>query len=160
MKGLVRVRSFTAEPHAIAAYGPLQDEAGAQRIELELVGESKGALLARIHGIADRDAAERLKGVRLYVRRADLPEPAAEEFYQADLEGLDARLADGTKFGTVRAVHDFGAGAHLEIAGAAGKTMLVPFTMAAVPVVDIAGGWIVIEPPAGLLEPPQTRGEG
>ena len=153
VKGLVRVRSFTAKPQSIADYGPLQDERGERRFELELVGVSRGALIARVPGVEDRDAAEALKGMRLYVRRTDLPEPGAEEFYEADLMGLDAVLSDGTRLGKVCAVHDFGAGANLEIEDAAGKTVMVPFTAAAVPMVDIPGGRLVIEPPEGLFEP-------
>src|SRR5579864_4142049 len=154
VRGLVRVRSFTAEPAAIAEYGPLQDEGGAQRFALELVGAHKGVLIARIADVKDRDAAERLKGVRLYVRRADLPEPAAEEFYHADLVGLEAMNSDGTPLGTVRAVYDFGGGPSLEIVNEAGKTMLVPFTTAAVPEIDVAGRKLVVTPPEGLLEAP------
>lgn len=155
VKGLVRVRSFTAEPQAIAGYGPLLDERGEQSFALELVGSGKGVLIARIAGVEDRNAAERLKGLRLYVRRAALPEPEAEEFYQADLIGLDARLGDGTRFGTVRAVHDFGAGAILEIDDMAGKSVMVPFTTAAVPQVDIAGGTLVVAPPEELRDAPK-----
>ncbi len=153
VKGLVRVRSFTAEPQAIVGYGPLQDEQGEQRFALELVGAGKGVLIARIAGVEDRDAAERLKGLRLYVRRAALPEPGAEEFYQADLVGLDALLSDGSRLGAVRAVHDFGAGAMLEIEDQAGKSVMVPFTTAAVPQVDVAGRKLVVAPPEELLEP-------
>lgn len=160
VKGLVRIKSFTAEPAAVAAYGPLADESGARRFALTLVGSGKGVLLARIQGIADRDAAERLKGVRLYVRRTDLPPPADDEFYMADLVGLEARLGDGSPLGTVRAAHDFGAGASLEIERDGGKTVLVPFTRAAVPVVDIAAGKITVAPPAGLLDEEPAREGG
>jgi 16S rRNA processing protein RimM len=155
VKGMVRVKSFTAEPSAIVSYGPLSDEQGQRRFELELVAESKGVLLARIAGVTDRNAAERLKGVRLYVRRAALPEPEADEFYQADLLGLEARLADGTRLGKISAVHDFGAGASLEIEEPSGKTMIVPFTIAAVPEIDIKGGKIVVELPEELVDPPE-----
>ena len=154
IKGWVRVKSFTADPEAIAAYGPLSDESGARRFEIELVGAQKGVLLARINGVADRNAAERLKGLRLYVRRADLPSPEADEFYEADLIGLDAMREDGTLFGTIRAVNDFGAGASLEIEDPSGKMVLVPFTNAAVPVVDIANRRVVVVPPEGLLDAP------
>lgn len=155
IKGLVRIRSFTAAPQSIGAYGPLQDEKGEQRFALDLVGERKGVLIAHIAGVEDRNAAERLKGVRLYVRRSDLPEPGTEEFYQTDLVGLDAIRDDGARLGTVHAVHDFGAGAILEIADSAGKTMLVPFTTAAVPQVDVAGGKLVVTPPAELVDAPK-----
>jgi 16S rRNA processing protein RimM len=159
VRGLVRVKSFTAEPQAIAAYGPLQDEQGQRRFSLEVLGESKGLVLARIAGVEDRDAAERLKGVRLYVRRVDMPEPDAEEFYQADLIGLMAQRPDGTSLGTVRTVNDFGAGASLEIEDDAGKTVIVPFTAAAVPTIDIAGGRLVVEPPTELLAPVASADE-
>ena len=153
--GLVRVKSFTAAPQAIAQYGTLQDETGGQRFDLELVGAGKGVLIARIKGVKDRNAAERLKGLRLYVRRAALPEPEAEEFYQADLIGLEAQFADGTSLGKVSAVHDFGAGASLEIEDAAGKSVIVPFTTATVPQIDIAGGRLVVTLPEGLLDAPK-----
>lgn len=158
IKGWVRVKSFTAAPEAIAAYGPLQDESGARRFALEIVGAGKGVLLARIAGIADRNAAERLKGLRLYVRRADLPPPQDDEFYEADLIGLAALLEDGSPFGVIRGVNDFGAGASLEIEDQAGKTVVVPFTAAAVPTVDVARKRVVVVPPAGLLDAP-TRDE-
>jgi|SRR5579863_3461433 len=159
VRGLVRVRSFTAAPEAIAAYGPLQDESGAQRFALELVGAHKGVLIARVADVKDRNAAERLRGMRLYVRRAVLPELAAEEFYHADLVGLRAMHSDGTPLGKVRAVYDFGGGPSLEIENAAGKMVLVPFTTAAVPQVDIAGGKLVVTPPEGLLEAPARAEE-
>ncbi len=152
VKGRVRIKSFTAEPQAITSYGPLTDERGERRFTVELTGESKGTLLAAIEGVDDRDAAEALRGTRLYVDRAALPEPEEEEFYQADLLGLVARHRDGTALGKVVAVHDFGAGASLEIVDEAGKTVIVPFTSAAVPSIDIAAGTLVVEPPAGLFE--------
>jgi 16S rRNA processing protein RimM len=154
IKGWVRVKSFTAEPEAIADYGPLSDESGARSFAMELVGAQKGVLLARIKGVEDRSAAERLKGLRLYVRRADLPPPEAGEFYEADLIGLEAMREDGTLFGTIQAVNDFGAGASLEIEGPSGKIVVVPFTNAAVPVVDIANKRVTVVPPEGLLDAP------
>jgi len=160
IKGLVRVKSFTAEPEAIAAYGPLQDERGERRFDLELVGSGKGVLIARIKGLKDRNEAERLKGLRLYVRRADLPAPGEEEFYAADLIGLAAMSPDGSRFGTVRAVHDFGAGASIEVADEAGKATVVPFTQAAVPQVDLAAGSLVIAPPEGLFAAPRAARKG
>jgi 16S rRNA processing protein RimM len=154
IRGRLRVKSFTADPEAIAGYGPLSDESGTRRFDLELVGAQKGVLIARIRDVDDRNAAERLKGLRLYVRRADLPPPEEGEFYEADLIGLVATREDGTVFGTIREVNDFGAGASLEIEDPAGKTVLVPFTNAAVPVVDIARKRVVVVPPAGLLDTP------
>lgn len=159
VRGLVKVKSFTAEPADIAAYGPLTDEAGRRQIALEVMsatGGAAGTLICRVGGVADRDGAEALKGLRLYVERAALPAPEdADEYYQADLIGLAAVLADGTEFGRVVAVQNYGAGDLLEIERPAGTPRLVdlPFTRAAVPQIDLAGRRITVDPPAGLLEP-------
>lgn len=147
VRGAVRIKPFTAEPAAIAAYGPLEDETGTRRFEISLVGEGKGVVIATLKGIGDRNAAEALKGLRLYVARAALPPPGEEEFYHADLIGLAAVRRDGTLLGRVCAVHDFGAGDSLELALADGGTLLVPFTKAVVPEIDVAGGKLVVEPP-------------
>jgi 16S rRNA processing protein RimM len=152
VRGLVRVKSFTAEPADLAAYGPLEDGQGERRFPLELAGAVKGVLLARVPGVADRNAAERLKGTRLYLARAALPDPGVEEYYHADLLGLAVVLEDGSPFGTVKAVHDFGAGDSLEIERADGSVVLVPFTSATMPVVDIKAGRLVLAPPEGLLD--------
>lgn len=159
VKGRVRIKSFTAEPEAIASYGPLSDERGERRLTIEVTGVSKGTLLAAIEGVDDRDAAEALRGTRLYVDRAALPEPEDEEFYQADLIGLAAMARDGGTLGKVVAVHDFGAGPSLEIEDAAGKTILVPFTTAAVPQIDVAAGTLVVALPDGLLDAPKQAEE-
>ena len=153
VRGAVRIKSFTADPADIATYGPLEDESGERRLELRLVGAAKGVLIAKLAGLDDRDRAEALRGLRLYLPRAALPPPGEEEYYHADLIGLDAMLADGAPVGTVRAVHDFGAGDVLEIARPAGPPVLAPFTRSVVPVVDIAGGRLVLDPPPGLLDP-------
>lgn len=153
IRGRVRVKSFTADPEAIAAYGPLSDESGARRFDLELTSAQKGVLIARLKGVDDRNAAEALRGVRLYVDRAALPPPEEDEFYETDLIGLVATREDGSIFGTIRAVNDFGAGASLEIEDQAGQTLLVPFTNAAVPVVDIANKRVVVVPPTVLEGP-------
>jgi 16S rRNA processing protein RimM len=152
VKGAVRVKSFTAEPAAITAYGALETERGGRKIALELTGTVRGMLIARVAGVSDRDAAERLKGTRLYLPRAALPEPGEDEFYHADLVGLVARLKDGSTLGRVRAVLDYGAGDSLEVETPEGGVVIVPFTADAVPEVDIPGGTLVIEPPAGLFD--------
>jgi 16S rRNA processing protein RimM len=154
VRGGVRLKSFTAEPEDVAGYGPLEDEKGERRFALRLVGSGKGVLIAAISGIDDRDRAEALRGLRLYLPRSALPPTEEEEYYHADLIGLDAALADGTSLGTVRAVHDFGAGDTLEIERASGPPVMVPFTRAVVPVVDINAGRLVLDPPPGLLDPP------
>jgi 16S rRNA processing protein RimM len=152
VRGAVRIKSFTAVPEDVAAYGPVADEAGERSFALRAVGKAKGVVVATIAGIADRDAAERLKGVRLYVARDRLPAPGEEEYYHADLIGLAAVLRDGTVLGEVRAVHEYGAGDSLEVARDNGGTMLVPFTRATVPEIDLAQGRLVIDPPDGLLD--------
>jgi 16S rRNA processing protein RimM len=146
VKGMVRIKTFTAEPDALARYAPLETETG-ERIELDIVGAQKGVLLARVKGIADRDQAERLKGARLYLPRAALPAPEEDEYYHADLLGLPAELGDGTPLGTVRAIHGYGAGDSLEIERETGAPLIVPFTRAAVPVVDLARRRVVVAPP-------------
>lgn len=164
--GAVRLKSFTARPQDIAAYGPLADESGSRQFTLRLVGAAKGVLIGRLSGIDDRDRAAALRGMRLYLPRAALPPPAAEEYYHADLLGLDAVLNDGTPIGRVRAIHDFGAGDTLEIARPDAAPVVVPFTRAAVPAVEIEKGRLVIDPPPGLLAAssktpfPASAGEG
>ncbi|MCP5366184.1 MAG: ribosome maturation factor RimM [Hyphomicrobiales bacterium] len=164
LRGEVRIKSFTAAPADIGAYGPLRDAAGGRAFRVKVVGEAKGVVVARIDGIGDRDAAEALKGTRLYLARQALPAPEEDEFYHVDLVGLRADLAGGGTLGTVRAVDDFGAGAVLEVAGGGPGsvirgTVMVPFTRAVVPVVDIAGGRVVVDPPPGLLEPAAPEDE-
>ena len=143
MRGLVKLRSFTADPAAIASYGPLTDEGGTRRFALTLLAEG----LARIEGVADRDAAQRLTGTRLYVERDRLPPPEEEEYYLADLIGLAVVTEAGGPCGTVRAVEDHGGGAFLLLEDPQGRERLIPFTRAAVPMVDIAGGRMVVAPP-------------
>jgi 16S rRNA processing protein RimM len=154
VRGAVRVKSFTADPADVASYGPVEDETGERRFDLRLVGSAKGVLIAKLNGVDDRDRAETLRGLRLYLPRAALPLPGEDEYYHADLIGLDAALADGTPVGRVRAVHDFGAGDTLEIDRPEGPPVMVPFTRAVVPVVDIAAGRLVLDPPPGLIDPP------
>ena len=153
IKGEVKLWTFTADPAAVADYGPLESQDGTQRFEIEALRPAKDHLVARLSGVRDRDAAERLTNLDLYVARERLPAPAAEEFYHADLIGLRAEDRDGTALATIVGIHDFGAGDLLELRppGAA-DTVLMPFNAATVPVVDIAGGRIVIDPPQGLFK--------
>ncbi|MBV8736848.1 MAG: 16S rRNA processing protein RimM [Alphaproteobacteria bacterium] len=150
--GAVRIKSFTERPEDIVAYGPLIDESGTRRFELRLIGAAKGVLIARLPGIDDRNRAEALRGLRLFLPRAALPTPEPEEYYHADLIGLAAELADGTPIGRVRAVHDFGAGDTLEIERQGAPPAMVPFTRAIVPIVEIEAGRLIIDPPPGLLD--------
>jgi len=159
VRGAVRVKSFTAVPEDIGNYGPLESENAQQRFTLEVVGAAKGVLIARLSGVKDRDAAEALRGLRLYLPRVALPPTDADEYYHADLIGLAALLPDGGMIGRVRAVHDFGAGDTLEIERPDTSPVLVPFTRAVVPVVDMAAGRLVVDPPPGLLEPVSSEAD-
>jgi 16S rRNA processing protein RimM len=152
LRGEVKVKSFTADPLAVKNYGPLQSEDGAASFDIETVRPgreyAKGHLIARLRGVPDRDAAERLRNVRLFVPRERLPPAGTDEFYHADLIGLVAVTADGAKVGTVVAIHDFGAGDILELTPSTGSgTLMLPFTEAFVPKVDIAAQRIVVAPP-------------
>jgi 16S rRNA processing protein RimM len=152
VRGAVRIKSFTEEPEGIARYGPLSDETGGRRFELQLIGVAKGVVIARLPGVEDRDQAEALRGLRLHLPRVALPQTEAEEYYHADLIGLEAVLGDGTPVGRVRAVHDFGAGDTLELARPGSPPVMVPFTRAVVPSVELAAGRLVLDPPPGLLD--------
>ena len=152
IRGAVKVKCFTAAPEAITTYGVLTDAAGKRRFELQPIAAAKGGLVARIAGIEDRNAAEALAGTRLYVPRAALPATDAEEYYQADLIGLDARWDDGAACGTVVAVHNFGGGDMLEVAPKGRPSLMVPFTRDAVPVVDVAAGHLTVARLPGLEE--------
>ena len=147
VRGLVKIKSFTEDPANLTAYGALTDESGARRYRVAVTGRAKGVLLARIEGVGDRDAARALSGARLYIARAALPEPEDEEYYHADLIGLAVEDRAGAPLGRVAAVQNFGAGDILEIERPDQGTLLVPFTKAAVPLVDPAGGRVVVEPP-------------
>ncbi len=147
VRGLVKIKSFTADPANLTAYGALTDESGARHYQVAVTGRAKGVLLARIEGVGDRDAARALRGARLYVARAALPEPEDEEYYHADLIGLAVEDRTGAPLGRVAAVQNFGAGDILEIERPDQGTLLVPFTKATVPLVDPAGGRVVVEPP-------------
>jgi 16S rRNA processing protein RimM len=147
VRGEVRLHSFTAEPEAFTAYGPLETEDG-RILEIESLQPANDHFVAALSGIRDRDAAEKLANVKLYVPRERLPALVeTDEFYYADLIGLAVVNKAGEHLGTVLAIHNFGAGDLIEVRLAAGgKTELVPFNEINVPSVDIAAGRIVIEP--------------
>ena len=152
VKGEVRLKSFTAEPDDVAAYGALETEDGKKSFEITLTGQTKNGLTARLSGVATKEQADDLRGTRLYVDRTRLPEPDEDEFYHADLIGLDAYDTGGTHLGTVKAVHNHGATDLLELRlPNSSATVLLPFTLEAVPTVDLASGRIVADPPEGLF---------
>ncbi|SDJ60534.1 ribosome maturation factor RimM [Aliiruegeria lutimaris] len=153
VKGEVRLKSFCAIPEDIASYGELFTEDGARAFTVEISRPVKNGLAVRLNGIATKEQADALKGVRLMADRHRMPELPEDEFYHADLIGLEVRDTGGNLLGTVRAVQEFGAGDMLEIHGPGLKTtVLLPFTREAVPTVDIASGRIVADPPEGLFE--------
>ncbi|MBX9634861.1 MAG: ribosome maturation factor RimM [Magnetospirillum sp.] len=147
VRGQVRVKSFTAVPADVAGYGPVESEDGSRRFKLKVMGEAKGLVLIRLEGVDDRNAAEAMRGTKLYIPRSRLPKLDEDEFLYSDLVGLKAELPDGEVLGTVKGVADFGAGELLDIVLAAGGSLMVPFTKAAVPVVDVANGRLVVDPP-------------
>jgi len=150
VRGLVRVTSHTADPVALTEYGPLSDASGRQ-FTLRWMGAGIAEVTEIVPGellkIADRAAAERLTNTQLFIARDRLPPPEADEYYLADLIGLTAVGTDDAPVGVVSAVHDYGAGASLEITRDDGASLLVPFTTACVPEVDLAAGRVSVTPP-------------
>ena len=149
VRGEMKLWSFTQDPAAVADYGPLFTQDGKRQFEIETMRAAKDHFVVRLAGVADRDAAEKLRNVELYIDRALLPPAEDGAFYHADLIGLAAVTPDGVAFGAVTAVLNFGAGDLLEIkSNAGGEPMLLPFTEAIVPEIDITAGRIVVVLPA------------
>ncbi len=152
VRGEVRLKSFCAEPADIALYTPLETEDGRAFAVLVITGQTSGALVARIEGIGTKEEADALKGTALYAARDRLPGLGEEEYYHADLIGLPVFDSGGAALGRVKAVFDHGAGDLLEVQRAgSSETVLLPFTRAIVPTVDLAAGRIVADPPEGLF---------
>lgn len=153
LRGEVKLRSFTADPMTVKDYGTLQDEEGARTFAIESLRPAKDVLIARLAGVSSRTAAEGLRGLKLYVPRERLPAPDDDEtFYYADLIGLAAVSRDGRTLGTIAAIHNFGAGDLIEVTPAeGGSSVMLPFTAAVVPSIDLAAGRLVIDPPAGTF---------
>jgi len=148
IRGEVRLRSFPENPAAIADYGPLESEDGARRFTIEALRPAKDHFVVRLAGVGDRDAAEKLVNIRLYVSRDRLP-PIEEDdtYYRSDLVGLAAVSEDGSALGTVTAVHNFGAGDLIEIKPHGGsESLMVPFTETAVPEIDMKARRMVVRP--------------
>jgi 16S rRNA processing protein RimM len=150
IRGEVKLWSFTEDPMAVAHYGPLETADGARCFEIEAARPAKDHLVARIAGVGDRNAAEKLRNIDLFVPRERLPPiEEADTFYHADLVGLAAISENGAALGTVVAIHNFGAGDLIEIEPAAGgEPLLLPFNETTVPTIDLKVGRIVIVPPA------------
>jgi 16S rRNA processing protein RimM len=160
------MKSFTADPEAVARYGPLETEDGRRSFEIEAtLRQDKDAMIVRLRGIDDRNAAEALRNLRLYIPRARLPETEDDEtFYHADLIGLAVVDTQGVPIGKVTGVHNFGAGDLIEVAPlGGGPTTLLPFTETVIPRVDIAAGRVVVAPPEDAPEsdaPRSRKGRG
>jgi 16S rRNA processing protein RimM len=151
VQGEVRLKSFCAEAAAIADYGPLYTKDGARNFTIKLTRPVSGGLGARLSGIQTKEEADALRGTELYVDRDRLPKLPDDEFYHSDLIGLEVLDTGGAVLGRVIAVHNHGAGDILEINGAGRKTVLMlPFTMAAVPTVDLGAGRVIVDLPEGL----------
>ena len=146
VQGAVRLKSFCAVPETIADYSPLVAKDG-RSFTLTLIRPLSGAFAAKLSGVSDREAAAALKGTRLYAERERFPELAEDEYYHADLIGLDVVDTGGAALGTVKAVMDHGAGDILEITRHGADYLLLPFTRATVPTVDIKAGRIIADPP-------------
>ncbi|MGX1102732.1 MULTISPECIES: ribosome maturation factor RimM [Bradyrhizobium] len=147
VRGAVRLWTFTEDPLAVKDYGPLTTKDGTRQFEVTHAREAKDHLVVTLKGVASRDDAERLNGLELYVPRDRLPDTDDGEYYHTDLIGLAAVTTTEQPLGKVIAIHNFGAGDIIEIAPPQGATMLLPFTNAVVPTVDVAGGRVVIDLP-------------
>lgn len=150
VRGAVKLRCFTEEPRNVAAYGPLCDEQGRELFHVRVLSEIPGGVVAQAEGITDRDAAQALRGMRLYVPRARLPEPEPDEFYHEDLVGLVARDPQGRPIGRIVGVFNFGAGDLLELETAGGERVMLPFTREAVPEIDLNSGFVVVVLPEAV----------
>jgi 16S rRNA processing protein RimM len=152
VNGDVRLKSFCADPEALADYTPLTRADGSEITTIVIKGQTKGSLIARVDGITTKEEADGLRGMELYARRDQLPSLPDDEYYHADLVGLMTYDTGGAKLGRVKAVQTNGADDLLEIISPYDKdTVLVPFTKAIVPTVDLASGRIVLDPPRGLF---------
>ncbi|GLR94613.1 16S rRNA processing protein RimM [Bradyrhizobium liaoningense] len=147
VRGAVKLWTFTEDPFAVRRYGPLLSKDGKRQFEVATAREAKDHLVATFKGVTTRDEAERLNGIELYVPRDKLPATDADEYYHTDLIGLAAVTTDGEPLGRVVAIQNFGAGDIIEIAPPKGPTLLLPFSNAVVPEVDLAGGRVVIALP-------------
>ena len=159
VRGEVKLWTFTEDPLAVKRYGPLATKDGVREFEVTQAREAKGHLVATLKGITTREDAERLNGVELYIARDKLPATDDGEYYHADLIGLAAVNGANEPLGRVIAIHNFGAGDIIEVAPPHGATLLLPFTNAVVPSVDLAGGLVVIELPEEIIGDDPSRAD-
>jgi 16S rRNA processing protein RimM len=155
LRGEVRIKSFTEDPAAVGAYGPVTTGDG-RSFKITVVGAAQGVVIATLAGVADRTQAEALKGTELFVERGSLPAAEAGTFYYADLIGAEVRLASGEVLGRVSALHNFGGGDMMEV-GEGRSSVLIPLTQEAIASLDVAGGQVVVHPIPGLLGGPSDE---
>lgn len=151
VRGQVKIKSFMADESSIGELDVLYNKQGEPAYKINVTGGVKGALIAWVEGVSDRNAAEALKGRELYIPRDLLPEIEDDEFYYEDLIGLSAVSTDGEALGSVKAIHNYGAGDIIEVVGSDGKEFMYPFTKQFVPKVDIAGKKVVIDIPEEII---------
>ncbi len=156
VRGEVRLKSFCAEPDAIDTYGPLSSEDGKTHWDVQVTRPIKGGFAAKLSGVATKEAADALRGIRLYAPRDKLPALPDDEFYHADLIGLTVVDTGGVELGRIKAVLNHGAGDLLEIAVKGRRQpILLPFTLANVPTVDLGAGRVIADLPDGLMDDQQ-----
>jgi 16S rRNA processing protein RimM len=158
VRGELRLKSYTQDPQSIADFGALHDSSGREFQLLAARPLKDDLLVVKVKGVTDRDAAQKLTNVQLFLAREKLPPPDEDEFYCRDLIGLRAETRDGKLIGKIVAVPNYGAGDILEVAPPAGDTLLFPFIRAVVPEIDLAGGKVIVEPPEEISGEP-TDGE-
>jgi 16S rRNA processing protein RimM len=151
LRGALKLRCFTERPQDVAAYGPVFDCHGNRLFALQVIGPAPGGVLARADRIKERNAAEALRGTELFVHRSALPALPPDEFYYSDLEGMDALHPDGSRFGIVQRVDNFGAGDVIEVLADDGRRISLPFTRETVPSIDVEGRRLVVAAPEELV---------
>lgn len=152
VKGEVKVHPYTQNPEDLTAYGPLFNQSGSKEFQLRIKRIQNDAVIATISGCNDRNAAEPLRGTKLYIPRDALPETDEDEFYHEDLLNLKVIRQNGTLVGTIKAIHNFGAGDVLEVTlSGSGKTEMIPFTKAVIPDINLAEGFVTMTPPEELI---------
>ena len=153
VRGEVRVTAFTADPLALTSYGPLLRADGTVALTLTSTRPDKAGVVGRAKEIATKEEADALRGLKLHVPRDRFPEPEEDEFYLADLLGVEVRDTAGAVLGTVKSVQNFGADDMLEIAPATGgPTWYLPFTKEATPELHLVDGWLLAVPPTEVGE--------
>lgn len=151
LRGEVRIKSYTEDPEDVAAYGPVSTDNG-RELTLTVSGSGAGVVTAILDEVGDRTEAEALRGQKIYIGRSALPPPGVDSLYQVDLIGLDVELTDGKALGMVVAFHNYGGGDVMEVKGASGEEILVPFTEASIAEVDMMGRRILVIPVPGLFD--------